>query len=86
MILLSGLTLTTSACSPVDEPDKTETPTPTPDPDPNPDPQPTDGRALVVYFSCTNTTKGIADRIVEATDAATWRIVPEVAYTSEDLN
>lgn len=89
-IFLPGLLLTTNACSPTDEPVKTEEPTPTPDPepkpDPNPDPQPTGGQALVVYFSCTNATKGIADRIVEATDAATWRIVPEVAYTSEDLN
>lgn len=94
MMLLSGLTLATNACSPNDEPINTETPTQKPD-DPNPEPpdpdapntQPDgDSSALVVYFSCTNTTKGIADRIVEATDAATWRIEPEVAYTSEDLN
>lgn len=84
--------LTTNACSPSDEPIKTEEPTPVPDPepepnpDPIPDPTPSGGRALVVYFSCTNTTKGIADRIVEATGAATWRIEPETAYTSEDLN
>lgn len=84
--------LTTNACSPSDEPIKTEEPTPVPDPepepnpDPTPDPTPSDGRALVVYFSCTNTTKGIADRIVEAIGAATWRIEPETAYTSEDLN
>lgn len=83
-LLLSGLALTVNACSPADEPGKTEEPAP--DPDPTPDPQPTGGRALVVYFSCTNTTKGIADRIAEATDAARWRIVPEVAYTFEDLN
>ena len=76
--------LTTNACSPSDEPIKTEEPTPVPDPEP--EPTPSGGRALVVYFSCTNTTKGIADRIVEVTDAATWRINPEVAYTSEDLN
>ncbi len=83
-----GLALTTGACSPTDEPVKTEEPVPDPEPNPNPTPgpQPTGDRALVVYFSCTNTTQGIADQIVEATDAATWRIVPEVAYTSEDLN
>ena len=90
LILMSGLALTTGACSPTDEPVKTEEPVPVPDPEPDPDPtpgpQPTGGRALVVYFSCTNTTQGIAGQIVEATDAATWRIVPEVAYTSEDLN
>ncbi|WP_286077573.1 flavodoxin [Alistipes finegoldii] len=91
-VLLPGLLLTTHACSPTEEPVKPEEPTivPNPDPesepDPNPDPQPSSDRALVVYFFCTNTTKGIADRIVEATDAATWRIEPEIAYTSEDLN
>ena len=69
-ILLPGLLLTTNACSPTEEPVKPEEPTivPNPDPesepDPNPDPQPSSDRALVVYFSCTNTTKGIADRIV----------------------
>lgn len=91
-ILLPGLLLTTNACSPTEEPVKPEEPTivptpdPEPEPEPNPDPQPSGSRALVVYFSCTNTTKGVADRIVEATGAATWRIEPEVAYTSEDLN
>ena len=88
LILMWGLALTTGACSPTDEPVKTEEPVPDPEPDsdPTPGPQPTGGRALVVYFSCTNTTQGIAGQIVEATDAATWRIVPEMAYTSEDLN
>lgn len=89
-IILPCMLLTTSACSPSDEPVESEIPAPVPDPEPNPDPtpnpQPTDGRALVVWFSCTNTTKGIADRIVEAIGAATWRIEPETAYTSEDLN
>lgn len=81
---MSGLALSAGACSPADEPVKAEEPTPAPDP--TPAPHPAGGRALVVWFSCTNTTEGIADRIVEATDAATWRIEPEVAYTSEDLN
>ncbi len=84
-IILPGLLLTSNACGPADnEPVEAENPTPAPDP--TPDPQPAGNRALVVYFSCTNTTKGIADRIVEATGAAVWRIIPEVAYTSEDLN
>lgn len=89
-ILLPGVILTTNACSPADEPVKTEEPAPVPDPEPTPDPtpgpHPTGGSALVVWFSCTNTTQGIADRIAGATDAATWRILPEVAYTSEDLD
>lgn len=88
LLLISGLALSTEACRPTDEPVKNEESTPVPDPEPNPapNPQPTGGRALVVYFSCTNTTKGIAERIIEATDAAIWRIEPEIAYTSEDLN
>lgn len=87
-IILPCMLLTTNACNPSDEPVESEIPAPVPDPEPNPDPtpDPSNGRALVVYFSCTNTTKGIADRIVEVTDAATWRIEPETAYTSEDLN
>lgn len=83
MILLSGLTLTTSACSPSDEPGKTEAPTQTPDPDPQPG---GNSRAIVVYFSCTNTTKGIADRIVSITGSKTYRIEPEVPYTFADLD
>lgn len=87
MILMSCLTMPASGCSPTEESENTENPTPQPEPDPEtPDPQPTAGRALVVYFSCTNTTKGIADRIAEVTDAAAWRIEPEEPYTSEDLD
>lgn len=87
MILLSCLTMPASGCSPTEESENTENPTPQPEPDPEtPDPQPTAGRALVVYFSCTNTTKGIADRIAEVTEADAWRIEPEEPYTSEDLD
>ena len=92
MILLSGLTLTTSACSPGNDPVNTENPTPEPNPDPtpnpdDPDPQPGgNGRSLVVYFSCTNTTKGVAERIATITGGNTHRIEPQVAYTSADLD
>lgn len=87
MILMSCLTMPASGCSPTEESENTENPTPQPEPDPEtPDPQPTAGRALVVYFSCTNTTKGIADRIAEVTEADAWRIEPEEPYTSEDLD
>lgn len=89
MMLLSGLALTTSACSPNDEPIKTETPASKPDDsDPNkPNPQPGDNnRALVVYFSCTNTTKGVAKQVASLTDSDTHRIEPKEAYTSADLD
>ncbi len=79
-LFLAASLFSAGSCSPADDSGKTEEPVPAPTP------QPADGRALVVYFSCTNTTKGIADRIAETTGAATWRIVPSEAYTSEDLN
>lgn len=85
-ILLPGLLLTAPACSPAEEPGKTEESTPVPDPD-NPDPQPGgSGRSLIVYFSCTHTTKGIAGQIAAVTGSGTHRIEPAVAYTSADLN
>ncbi|MDE6711275.1 MAG: aldo/keto reductase, partial [Alistipes sp.] len=80
LLLLSGLTFATGACSPADKSVENEKPAPVPAP------EPAEGRALVVYFSCTNTTKGIADRIVEATGAAAWRIEPAETYTAADLN
>lgn len=92
VMLMSGLTLTTSACSPSDDPVQSETPAPDPEPDPdpspdNPTPEPgTDGRALVVYFSCTNTTKGVAEHIASVTESGMFRIEPEEPYTSADLD
>ncbi len=78
LLFLSGLTFATGTCSPADKPLQLQEPAPAP--------QPAKSRALVVYFSCTNTTRGIAARIVEATGAAAWRIVPAKAYTAADLN
>lgn len=87
-ILLSGLTLTTGACSPTNDSAEAEEPTPipNPNPDPTPDPQPTNGRALVVYFSCTNTTKGVAEQIITLTGSDTYQIEPKEIYTSADLD
>ena len=45
-----------------------------------------DRRTLVVYFSCTNNTKTMAERIAKIADADTWRIVPVRAYTDTDLD
>ncbi len=46
----------------------------------------TDKKVLVVYFSATNTTKGVAQKIQTATGSAIYEIVPAVPYTSADLN
>ena len=42
--------------------------------------------ALVVYFSCTGTTKGVAEKLANVTGADLYEIVPAVPYTDEDLN
>ena len=41
---------------------------------------------LVVYFSATGTTKGVAERLASATGADLYEIVPAQPYTEEDLN
>ena len=41
---------------------------------------------LVAYFSATGNTEGVAELLQTALDADLYEIVPEVAYTSEDLN
>lgn len=44
------------------------------------------GKTLVVYFSCTNTTKGISDNITKILTADEFCIEPTEPYTSADLN
>lgn len=41
---------------------------------------------LVVYFSATGTTKGVAKKIANITDADLYEIVAAQKYTSDDLN
>lgn len=43
-------------------------------------------KSLVVYFSCTNTTKGVAEKIADIVGGDIYRIVPETPYTSADLD
>ena len=43
-------------------------------------------KSLVVYFSCTDTTKKIAEYVQESIGADIYRIEPEMPYTAEDLN
>ena len=44
------------------------------------------GKALVVYFSATGTTKGVAQRLAGAIGADIFEIVPAQPYTDADLN
>ena len=41
---------------------------------------------LVAYFSATGNTENIAEHLVSILDADLYEIVPQVPYTSEDLN
>ena len=41
---------------------------------------------LVVYFSCTGTTKAVAENIALVTGAEIFEITPEIPYTDADLN
>ncbi len=49
-------------------------------------PEGTDGKVLVAYFSCTNTTKGVAEKIATSTGGTLYSITPAEPYTSADLN
>ena len=50
------------------------------------EPEPETPKVLVVYFSATNTTKGVAKHISDALNADLYEITPEIPYTSADLN
>ena len=53
----------------------------------NPAPEPDDTpKVLVAYFSATNTTEGVAQRLADSIGAVIYEIVPQVPYTSADLN
>ena len=43
-------------------------------------------KALVAYFSASGTTGRVAERLAQATGADLFEIVPEVRYTSADLD
>ncbi len=66
-------------------PSVTENPVQTQEPTKTPD-VPSGKKSIVVYFSCTGTTKTIAEYVAESTDADIYRIEPSVPYTSADLN
>ncbi len=60
-----------------------ETPGETPE---TPETPETEAKSLIAYFSCTGTTKKIAEYIQELTGADLYRIEPEEPYTAEDLD
>jgi len=50
------------------------------------DVQDTKTKILVAYFSCTGSTKTLAENAAEVLKADLYEIKPKVPYTSEDLN
>lgn len=46
----------------------------------------TENKILVAYFSCTGTTKNLAESAAEILNADLYEIKPKIPYTSEDLN
>ena len=64
----------------------TETPAVTPKPEPDISEPVHTPKSLVVYFSCTDTTKKIAEYVQESIESDIYRIEAEVPYTAEDLN
>ena len=46
----------------------------------------TSSDTLVIYFSATGNTKGVAEKIADITGADIYEIVPAVPYTAEDLD
>lgn len=53
---------------------------------PSQEPSNNTGKALVVYFSCTGTTAGVAQTVTDAAGADIYEIQAQEPYTSADLN
>ena len=74
-----------TASEPVPEKAPEQTPAETPAPVQEPESAP-HSSVLVVYFSATGITRGVAERIAALTGGDLAEIVPAQPYTAEDLN
>ncbi len=54
--------------------------------DSKPSSEPKGGKILVAYFSATNNTEGVAQKLADGLGADLYEIVPEQPYTDEDLD
>ena len=86
------VTITKAAAVTEGAPEPTAKPEETPSPEQTEEPAGADNneveenKMLVVYFSGTGNTKALAETIAETSGADIFEIVPEVPYTSADLN
>ena len=92
MIMVICLLLSLTACG-VDsgtnsntEPSATQSQAETPPSEPAAEPTEEAAKMLVVYFSATGTTQGVAQTIADTVGADLFEVVPSDPYTSDDLN
>ena len=98
-LLSAGCGNTPAQATPAPTPAPTEAPAATPAPTQEPEAAPTqtaaeeapteptqENKSLVVVFSCTGTTRGVAEKIAALTGAELVDLVPAQPYTAEDLN
>ncbi len=77
---------TTETVTPAEAPAPTEPPTTTVENAAAEPQQTAEGGALVVYFSATGTTKGVAEKLASAVGGDLYEIVPAELYSDADLN
>ena len=99
MLICAGCGSTPAQATPAPTPAPTEAPAATPAPTEAPEAVPEivkteatpaepaqENKSLVVVFSCTGTTKGVAEKIAALIGAELVDLVPAQPYTAEDLN
>ena len=84
-LLSAGCGSTPAQATPAPTPAPTEAPAATPAPTQETEPT-QENKSLVIVFSCTGTTRGVAEKIAALTGAELVDLVPAQPYTAEDLN
>ena len=87
MILLATMmALSLAACTGSSEPPQSGTEASQTEAPSAPDNQPEGSKILVAYFSATNNTEGVAQKLADGLGADIYEITPEQPYTDEDLD
>lgn len=84
--LCNLLPLKLGTAEPANTPTSTPEPTPALTPEPTPTPTKQPNRVLTVYFSFTDNTKALAEKIQNITGSDIYEITPQEPYTDEILN